>query len=275
MDEITFAGSAHVKTMCSLFLVLKVWQILLGLNLNKDSSAELSKHLAYSAMHIQYQPGLPLLPQTLLNQKQCDIILFNFPPPVKRTTKISSPSFKCNVSQFEPNLNPARSKWAETTAILTTSRKIFLDLVAPLLHSSSSNGPSSALEQGSGLGRLMNTTGVFMKTGMEKFKLTHLERSYRDRIVAHSHSNNTETREKEEAVERMIRQTCFVRFISSRRLSSLSHFLFLFLVLFITSSWFLTLLLSDAVSSSAVTFSSFILLCFLFFQPAANLRQLL
>lgn len=67
MDEITFAGSG-VKTMCSLFLVLKVWHILLGLNLNKDSSAELSKHLAYSAMHIQYHPGLPLLPQTLLNQ---------------------------------------------------------------------------------------------------------------------------------------------------------------------------------------------------------------
>lgn len=49
-----------------------------------------------------------------------------------------------------------------------------------------------------------------MKTGMEKFKLTHLERLHRDRIVAHSHSNKTET--------------------------SLSHFLFLFLVLFITSS---------------------------------------
>lgn len=74
-----------------------------------------------------------------------------------------------------------------------------------------------------------------MKTGMEKFKLTHLERLHRDRIVAHSHSNKTETRHKEEAVER-IRQTCFMRFISSRLLSSLSHFLFLFLVLFITSS---------------------------------------
>lgn len=69
-----------------------------------------------------------------------------------------------------------------------------------------------------------------MKTGMEKFKLTHLERSHRDRIVAHSHSNKTETRLKEEAVERTIRRTCFMRFISSRLLSSLSHFLFFVLI---------------------------------------------
>lgn len=49
-----------------------------------------------------------------------------------------------------------------------------------------------------------------MKTRMEKFKLTHLERSHRDRIVAHSHSNKTETRQKEEDKTNLLHALYFV-----------------------------------------------------------------